>query len=128
MYKMSIEVKTQFEGLHCWPDAPHDVAFLRNMHRHMFHIVLRIPVEHGDRDLEFIMVKRALDKFVKNRYYSDDNVAYLGRRSCEDIGSDVLAWSYTKYGRIGVEVGVFEDGENGCWVTEEAGGATASES
>lgn len=122
MHKMRIEVKTQFEGLHCWPEAPDGVKFLRNTHRHMFHVVLRIPVTHGDRDLEFVMVKRALDGHLQERFFHiEDGAALLGRASCEDIASEIISWVHITYDRYGVEVGVFEDGENGCWVEDNDG-------
>lgn len=125
MEKMAIEVKTQFEGLHCWPDAPDEVKFLRHTHRHMFHVVLRLPVHHNDRELEFIMVKHELEKFLKERYSWPDAPAALGRMSCEDIAKSILKWVMVKYSggcvrtlRGNVTVGVFEDGENGCWLED----------
>lgn len=121
MHKTRIEVKTQFEGLHCWPEAPDDVKFLRHMHRHMFHVVLRVPVSHNDRDLEFIMVKHELEKFIKDRYGWPDAPMALGRMSCEDIAASVIKWVHVKYDRRGAEVGVFEDGENGCWMEDKDG-------
>ena len=118
--EMLVEVKTQFEGLHCWPEAPDEVGFLRNMHRHMFHVVLRIPVEHSDRDVEFIMAKHNLDKFVKEEYGCDGSIYNLGRTSCEEIARSVLDWAHREYGIKpwcgNVSVGVFEDNENGCWL------------
>ena len=121
MSSMCIEVKTQFEGMHCWPEAPPAVAFLRHMHRHMFHVTVRIPVMHGDRDLEFVMVKRALDSFIHDEYGTHSTGAHvLGRLSCENVACDIIRWIRTTYGRSGATVGVFEDGENGCWVEDDA--------
>lgn len=60
-----IGVKTSFEALHRWKDAPDDVKFLRNYHRHIFHVIVRLPVAHDDRQLEFFVVKRLLDTFIK---------------------------------------------------------------
>lgn len=122
MHKMRIEVKTQFEGLHCWPDAPDEVKFLSHTHRHMFHVVLRIPVNHNDRELEFVMVKRELEKFINDRYSWPDAPMALGRMSCEDVAISIATWARVKYGRTGIEVGVFEDGENGCWVEDDVDG------
>lgn len=118
MENVAIEVKTQFEGLHCWPDAPAEVGFLRRLHRHMFHVVVRIPVTHNDRELEFIMVKRALDDFLRcNFNKTADGVTVMNRMSCEDIAKVIVDWVHTTYDRYdGVVVGVFEDGENGCWL------------
>ena len=37
-----IRVRTTFEGFHCWPSAPNEVAFLRNVHRHLFLSLIHI--------------------------------------------------------------------------------------
>jgi hypothetical protein len=59
--KKFIEVTWQFEGLHCWPSAPDEVAFLRSPHRHIFHCRARLEVFHQDREVEFILLKRNLE-------------------------------------------------------------------
>jgi hypothetical protein len=33
-----IQVRTSFVGVHQWKDAPDEVAFLRNLHRHVFKV------------------------------------------------------------------------------------------
>lgn len=103
---MMIEVfcKVQFEAFHHWPEAPDEVSFLRDMHRHIFHVVAYKAVEHSDRDIEFILLKRKVDKYLKRKYKS-------GRFSCEDIALDLMS----KFGLSKCEVS--EDGENGSIVT-----------
>ncbi len=70
-----------FEGLHCWKDAIHEkgVEFLALKHRHMFHVKLRIPVDHHDRDIEFIKLKRYL------KAVTEDWPLDLHGSSCESI-------------------------------------------
>lgn len=55
----------QFEGFHSWPDAPDsiegtDVSYLRNRHRHMFHVKATKEVSHAERDIEFIALKHRI--------------------------------------------------------------------
>jgi len=108
----TIFVKTQFEGIHSYPDAPEEVLFLRNEHRHMFHVRLEIEVMHDDRELEFIMVKRALDAHLAKSVGTPT-------WSCEMIGEAILDWATEHYcnecSRFMV-VSVSEDGENGARV------------
>ena len=108
--KKSIFVTTAFEGIHSWPDAPDPVDFLRSRHRHMFHVRLEISVGHSDRELEFILVKRALESWIKE---SNPSEFYL---SCESIAERIIEWvNYTWPGRS-VTCEVSEDAENGAVV------------
>lgn len=127
-----IIVKTQFEGVHCYPGAPEAVKFLRNEHRHIFHVEAEIEVFHNDRELEFFLVKRSIDDFIHENYKS-----YLDSTSCEMIAESIQRYIKRKYpmeesnkynvirrgmnaptdSRV-VNVKVFEDGENGAMVKE----------
>jgi hypothetical protein len=115
--KTAIVVRTQFEGLHHWPEAPDEVAFLRSPHRHVFHVQLELHVEHDDRELEFILVRRALDKYLAT--FTEVSVAGVATRgSCEDIAKLVVDWASEKYGSWrALECTVTEDGENGARVS-----------
>jgi hypothetical protein len=107
----TIVVKTRAEGFHNWPDAPDEVAFLRANHRHEFHYELEIEVDHNDRELEFILVKRWLDSVIPR--------GELGHQSCEMIATAILEAAAKKYGVVRfISVGVFEDGENGAFVRQ----------
>jgi len=114
-----IIVRTQFEGIHCYPNAPEEVAFLKNPHRHMFHVEAEIEVFHDDRELEFIIVKRKLDEFLAS--FKDINSG-----SCEMIACKIQSFikkTYPYYNNMGkteryVNVKVFEDGENGAYIKE----------
>lgn len=112
MKQTYILVKTTFEGYHRWPNAPEVVGFLKNLHRHLFTVTVGIEVHHGDRELEFFMVKQFLDTtiplIVNNR--SDTY-------SCEDICDDLIQELQCKYGMCrGYCASVMEDGENGAQV------------
>lgn len=105
-----IQVRLQFEGQHCWPEAPDQVDFLRSPHRHMFHVRVRMNVQHSDRELEFILVKRDLQKLVDGWGFD------LRSKSCENMALEIMLYLDDKYKRGYVEVEVNEDGENGAVV------------
>ncbi len=104
----SIFITTQFEGIHCYPDAPEEVAFLRSPHRHMFHVRIDLEVRHDNRDVEFIMFKREIDKYIAV------NITEMQHRSCEMICKILLAYVSEHYEDRNITVVVSEDGENGA--------------
>ena len=109
----SVVIKTEFEGVHCYPEAPEEVDYLRYRHRHMFKVELEIEVFHDDRELEFIIVKhRVMEAFEKE----------LHNKSCEMIAKEIQLWAKQMFPHKGkprrVNVGVFEDGENGARVRD----------
>lgn len=110
---MTVEVfvTTQFVGFHAWDDAPDEVAFLRDRHRHQFQVELAIEVTHDDRDIEFFMLKRALEAYI------DRQVADLDR-SCEQYAEKIAEWAAARYNQP-AKVEVSEDGENGARVRVE---------
>lgn len=115
---MSINVVNRFNGIHCWPDAPEPVGFLRNHHHHLFVVYTQIDVNHDDRELEFLMVQRDIDKYIHQTMMVSGNTAFLGDMSCEQIAKRIIKFVGDKYGsNRSISVGVFEDDENGCWVT-----------
>lgn len=103
-------VTAQFEGYHQWKDAPEEVAFLRDKHRHIFHVKVYVEQFHDDRDVEFILLKRWLEEQIV-----DMDRENLG--SCEMIAEAILG--KLKEGRLrkrAYKVEVSEDGENGALV------------
>ena len=113
--KYSVFVTFQIEGFHCWPEAKDvfpEVAFLSDRHRHMFHFKCYATVTHTNRDKEFILLKRELQRNLQLQFEKDvDNVLEFGRMSCEDIGDWLLGQFDFLY-----RVEVSEDGENGAIV------------
>ncbi len=120
MYR-SVTSKTTFEGVHCWPEAPDEVAFLRNPHRHIFHVEAHVVVQHNDRDVEFVMLKHKLDKRLSVEL-DDNGVWQMGRKSCEDVAEMLMVSLISWYPNRAVAVSVFEDGENGCTITSDPQG------
>src|SRR5574344_266709 len=83
-------VKTQFEGIHKYPEAPKEVEYLKYPHRHIFYVEVEIETFHDDRELEFIMVKHALDEYIG---VNKD----MGRISCEQIAKRIQQFIKCKY-------------------------------
>ena len=103
-----IIVNLEHEATHNWPEAREklpEVGFLADEHRHVFHIKLMKRVEHGDRDVEFIVLKRQVQVYLREKYGRT-----FGRKSCEDIAEELLTQFQC------VQVRVLEDGENGALV------------
>jgi len=103
-------IKTQFEGFHQWLEAPDDVAFLRNMHRHLFYVELWIEQKHTQRDIEYITEKRNLDNVCQHERNLSSN------QSCEDIANEIKNYYQEKYPDRKIKVFIFEDNENGCLI------------
>ena len=112
--KKRIFVTFQKEGIHQYPDAPEGVEFLKHPHRHMFHFRVEIDVFHDDREIEFILFKRELE-----RLYSEGTLE-LDYKSCEMMADDLAVYIYKKYPHRAFIITVSEDGENGAICTYQA--------
>ncbi len=112
-----IYIQTQFVGYHRWDDAPEEVAFLRNIHRHIFHVKVSVPVKHNNRDIEFFMLKQLIDDFIENHIVHPALAGDGNMGSCEMIGEQIAIYTHKhyqfKYNDI-VSVEVSEDSENGA--------------
>ncbi len=110
--KVWVVVRTQFEAIHSWPEAPGAVSFLRNDHRHMFKVEVQIQVGHSNRELEYFTVKKELDGHIED--YLKGTTSTL---SCEHMADTLLEFCLGRYGKWReMKVSVFEDGENGSIV------------
>jgi len=103
-----IVIRARSEGTHYWIDAPIEVLFLRNEHRHEFHTTVQIEVGHDDRELEFFMVKRWLDQHLPK--------GSMAWQSCEMMAQRILIRLIEKYGERKYKIEVSEDGENSALV------------
>ena len=101
----SIWVTFQKEGIHCYPDAPEGVEFLKHPHRHMFHFRVEVEVFHDDRDIEFILFKRELEQQFDG--------GQMDHKSCEMLAVDVINYVNREYPYRWITATVSEDGENG---------------
>lgn len=100
-------VRFQWEGFHCWKDAPEEVPFLRNIHRHMFHFEVNVQQFGDDRDLEYFILSRKIQQWFKNQ-------TWVVTTSCEMYAIAIKRWLEQEYPDRIVEVSCYEDGENGA--------------
>lgn len=112
---MQIVVKNQFEGYHLWKNAPEEVAFLRNSHRHIFHVETQIRVQEDDRELEFFMVQHRINEILAKEMPTTPDKAEWGL-SCEMMAKIILTKLHALYPNRPMGCLVSEDGENGAWV------------
>jgi hypothetical protein len=104
--EMYITVKNQKDAIHYWPDAPKIVSHLRNKHRHTFYFETTVQVYHGNRNLEFYMVR----DFIQTKL---DKLSHdIQSTSCEQLGILVIELIHTKYGDRSVTCVVSEDQQN----------------
>ncbi len=105
--KLYIEVNLIHEATHRWEEADTipEVSYLKNPHRHLFHIRCRKEVNHANRDIEFIQFKHQIQDHL-NLIWGKDWQTH----SCENVAIDLLSRFDC------VEVAVFEDGEVGAVV------------
>ncbi len=110
---VTVTARFTFEGQHHWPDAPDSVNFLRNPHRHVFHVEGVAGVNHDDRYIEFITLAHQMKTYLEDRYPDirvNGRILHLGTESCEQVARMLLEW----FGLVSCSV--FEDGENGATV------------
>lgn len=104
-----IKIRTEFEGFHFYPNAgliDSRIKFLEAEHRHIFKVEVKISVTHLDRELEFFLVKWALQEFIKT--------GKMNHKSCEMIATDILEnHLIPNYGKNRYyEIVISEDGES----------------
>lgn len=112
--KKEIYCSLSVDATHNWENIPDtfalkDVQFLKFPHRHMFGIKAYKIVNHNDRDLEFIHLKREIDYYLYNKYFHNEQKnLQFGSKSCEMLAEELIE----KFQLSKCEVD--EDGENGC--------------
>lgn len=113
--KTFVVVTLQVEGVHRWKDCPFDeVGYLRDMHRHMFHIKAVKEVTHDDRDVEIIKLKQQVKGHLELKYYvTPQHLCDFGGMSCEMIAKELVE----KFELESCEV--LEDNENGAIVRRD---------
>lgn len=115
--KTYIIVNLEIEGLHSWPEAKDifpDVAYLSNLHRHIFHIECVKKVTHDNRDIEIIRFKRKIKDYLFDKYFDHEfRCCNFKNQSCEMIGKELFNNFILNSCKI------LEDGENGALTTNE---------
>ena len=111
--KRWVTARTQFRGIHNWPNCPIDeVGFLRDPHRHTFHVMASVEVSGADREVEFFVLQRQIDSIITARFPRKDESFAVGARSCEMIADVVYEGLQGEFGDREIKISVSEDGEN----------------
>lgn len=121
MAKKFIFVTLQKEGVHFYPEAKNDpklatgdwddVSFLGLPHRHIFHFKVWIEVYHDNRELEFIQVKRFINRLYEGGTLDADS------KSCEMLADELYKKLAEKFGSSReIRIEISEDNENGCYI------------
>jgi hypothetical protein len=120
LMKAYVQARLSLPGFHHWPDAPEAVVYLRYPHRHLFVIRATKAVSHGDREVEFHLLKGQVEFHLRERYPfglhapgATEPAYNFGTSSCEQIGEDLLRTLDL------AQVSVFEDDENGAIVARD---------
>lgn len=104
--KTNIIINLQHEAVHQWSGCDlEEVLFLKFPHRHIFHICCKKEVTHDDRDVEIILLKRKVKKYLEDMYPKT-----FGDMSCEMIAKELVNIFELEY------CSVLEDNENGAEV------------
>lgn len=115
-----IIVTNNFKGYHRYAEAPANVQFLQNIHRHVFNIKTTIEVFHNERELEFFRLQDKIERFIR-RHYNQKWEAYIEGiyiGSCEALAEALVLYLKETYPGRHVRVEVWEDNENGAIVEE----------
>lgn len=126
--RRAIVVRTTFDAVHQWKDAPTDPtsisSILRYPHRHRFYVEVRVPVTSPDRQIEFLAFKELLDAVCRSEFNGPGMlpaipVPYSCETMAEMIGKALIAHDGIPYEAASFTVAVYEDNENGGEVTFE---------
>lgn len=106
--KKQVIIQFEIEGLHNYPDAPEQVNFLKNSHRHTFTIKAGYSVNDLNREKEIFIQRDILKEYLNEAFGMP---CQFKNMSCEMIATELL-----EFGQ--------EDGMIWCEVWEEkTGGA-----
>jgi len=108
-------VRFQKIGFHKYPDAPEEVSYLREKHRHIFFIEVWVEQKHNNRDIEYHILKKQCISEWDMLFRKED----MESASCEKMATDLwydLAQDFNYERQL--KVSVFEDNENGAMIDQ----------
>lgn len=114
--KRMIWVTFKVRGFHCYPDAPEEVAYLRERHRHQFGFRVWIEVWGDNREIEFHMTQAWLESL-----YARGGALEADGKSCEMLANELYARMVQeeRFQRRDIWIEVDEDGECGAFMRYE---------
>jgi len=109
-----IWITTDKVMFHKYPNAPDEVNFLKNLHRHLFKFKVYIQIKDNNRDIEFFMFKRSVKKYI-NKIYLELKESF----SCEMFSDELAKCIRQYYPNRKIMIEISEDGENGSFKSYE---------
>jgi hypothetical protein len=116
MLPATIFVTFRENGFHHWADAPEHQAYMRNMHRHAFHIRVDTIVSSDHPDIDPHELLRESQRRFMDLHLTAQDPRNFGSQSCvilagrlSTVLADLFARPFT--------VTVSEDGETGATVS-----------
>lgn len=104
--KQQVIVTHRVHGFHFFPNAPDEVSYLQNRHRHLFFMTVAWNVTNANREVEFHIAQ----SWLKKEFTDPQD---FGARSCEMIAK-LLYDKLTEAGHpVPAWIEVWEDEENG---------------
>jgi hypothetical protein len=107
-------VRFAAEGWHRWPDAPDRRRYLRDPHRHLFHIEVAIEVRHDEREIEYHDLLDLCRRLWPDRELDGRAPGDCAAWSCETLARSLADRLGAIYPGRALQVRVFEDGEVGA--------------
>lgn len=98
------------EGFHRWENAPKELDYLAQRHRHIFEIRAQFRVFNNDRQIELITKQNEIKRYLLDNYGNKDGACEFGGMACEHIAEEIMR----KFGAHVVEV--LEDGYGGAYL------------
>jgi len=90
--------------VHYWSEATN---YLKNPHRHLFHVICKKDVTDNNREIEFIAFKEGIQGYLNKLFPFGETSC-----SCEDIAENLFKQFALSY------CAVLEDNENGAEICE----------
>ena len=78
------------QGFHRWPQAPEELNYLAQRHRHIFEIRVRFMVFNNDRQIELIHRQDQIQRYLLDTYGNKDGACEFGDMACEHIADELM--------------------------------------
>jgi hypothetical protein len=88
--KKQVIIQFEIEGFHHYPDAPEQVKFLSDSHRHTFKVKAGYEVEDSNREKEIFIERDYIKQYLTESF---GYPCQFGAMSCEMIAEEILEYA-----------------------------------
>lgn len=85
--KSTVIIRFEIEGFHNYPNAPKEVEFLSNQHRHTFVVKCGYKVKDLNREREIFICREQVKKYIDKSFGTP---CQFNAMSCEMIATEIL--------------------------------------